>query len=49
MNFELQIESKLKLLHVVQKAGVTEQVRQLNREIIDLYVLHAILKKEGRQ
>lgn len=48
MNIELQIESKLRLLHVLQKAGVTEQVRQLNREIIDLYVLHAVLTKESK-
>lgn len=47
MPIELQIESKLRLLRIVQKAGVHEEARRLNQEIINLYILHAIFKKEG--
>lgn len=48
MDIGVQIESKLKLLHIAQKAGVVEQVRRLNYEIIELYVLHAILTKREK-
>lgn len=45
MDFEIQIAAKLKMLRMVQRAGLVDQEKQLNREIIELYILRAVLLK----